>query len=159
VLKSPPHTARVPVLLELFPDARFVHIVRDPHVLFPSTVNLWLSMARRHGLQTPRGGPPLEEKVFREFRVIHERYEAAKSLIPSGRLVEVRYEELVKDLVGGMKRIYAGLGLDGFDAVRPKVEEYAARTANYETNKYPITDEQKARVRERWGDIIEKLGY
>jgi hypothetical protein len=30
VLKSPPHTARIPTLLEMFPDARFVHIVRDP---------------------------------------------------------------------------------------------------------------------------------
>ena len=46
VLKSPPHTARVPVLLEMFPDARFVHIVRDPRVVFPSTVRLWKSMTR-----------------------------------------------------------------------------------------------------------------
>src|SRR5262249_40574101 len=34
VLKSPPHSCRIKVLLELFPDARFVHIVRDPHVVF-----------------------------------------------------------------------------------------------------------------------------
>jgi hypothetical protein len=44
VLKSPPHTARIEVLLELFPEARFVHIVRDPVVVFPSTVNLWKSL-------------------------------------------------------------------------------------------------------------------
>jgi hypothetical protein len=56
VLKSPPHTARVPVLLEMFPDARFVHIVRDPYVVFPSTVNLWKSFARRHCFHTPTGG-------------------------------------------------------------------------------------------------------
>ena len=37
VLKSPPHTFRVKTLLELFPNARFVHIIRDPHVIFPST--------------------------------------------------------------------------------------------------------------------------
>jgi hypothetical protein len=159
VLKSPPHTARIPVLLELFPDARFVHIVRDPYVLFPSTVNLWLSMAKRHGLQTPRGGPALEEKVFREFRVIHERYEEGKTLIPPGRLVEVRYEELVKDLTGTVRRVYDGLGLGGFEAVRPMVAAYAERYANYETNKYPLTDELRARITDRWGDIIGKLGY
>jgi hypothetical protein len=159
VLKSPPHTARIPVLLELFPDARFVHIVRDPYVLFASTMNLWLSLGRRHGLQTPRGGPALEEKVFHEFRVIHERYEEAKPLIPPGRLVEVRYEELVKDLVGGMRRVYDGLNLGGFEAVRPKLQDYACRHANYETNKYPLTDELRARITERWGDIIDRLGY
>ena len=37
VLKSPPHTARIRLLLELFPDARFVHIHRDPYAVFRST--------------------------------------------------------------------------------------------------------------------------
>ena len=37
VLKSPPHTARIRLLLGLFPDARFVHIHRDPYVVFRST--------------------------------------------------------------------------------------------------------------------------
>jgi hypothetical protein len=159
VLKSPPHTARIPVLLELFPDARFVHIVRDPYTLFASTVNLWLSMARRHGLQTPRGGPALEEKVFREFRVIHERYEAAKGLIPPGRLAEVRYEELTKDLVGGMRRVNDRLELGGFEAVEPKLREYAVRSTAYQPNRYDLTDEQRARIAERWGDIIRQQGY
>src|SRR5262249_11698146 len=37
VLKSPPHTARIRLLLGLFPGARFVHIHRDPYVVFSST--------------------------------------------------------------------------------------------------------------------------
>ena len=37
ILKSPTHSCRIKVLLELFPDARFVHIMRDPYVVFPST--------------------------------------------------------------------------------------------------------------------------
>jgi hypothetical protein len=36
-LKSPPHTARIRLLLDLFPDARFVHIHRDPYEVFRST--------------------------------------------------------------------------------------------------------------------------
>ena len=55
--------------------------------------------------------------------------------------------------------MYDGLELGGFDGVRPKVEAYAARSKGYEPNKYPITDELRAKVKERWGDIIEKLGY
>ena len=159
VLKSPPHTARVPALLELFPDAKFVHIVRDPRVLFSSTVNLWMSMAKRHGFQTPTQSPELEAKVFREFRTIHERYEATKGTIPKGNLVEVRYEELVKDLVAGTERIYAGLNLDGFDMARPKLEAYARRSSSYETNKYEQTPELKARIAGEWGDIIAEQGY
>lgn len=159
VLKSPPHTARLPVLLELFPDARFVHIKRNPYTLFASTVNLWMSFGHKHGLQTPRQTPELEEKVFREFRVIHERYEAGKQLIPAGNLVEVRYEEFVKDLVGGTKQIYDGLSLGGWDAAKPNVEAFAASQKSYETNKWTLSDELKAKIHARWGDIIQAQGY
>ncbi len=159
VLKSPPHTARIPTLLELFPDAKFVFIQRDPYVLFPSTVNLWKSLSKKHGLQTLSNEQRIEEKVFSEFRIIHERYEQTKGLIPAGNLVEVRYEDLVKDLEGGMEAVYSGLNLDGYDAVRPRIAGYAARNKNYETNKYTQTPEQRAKIRERWGDIIAKLGY
>ena len=159
VLKSPPHTARIPALLELFPDAKFVHIVRDPRVLFSSTVNLWMSMAKRHGFQTPKRTPELEAKVFREFRTIHERYRATEGLIPKGNLVEVRYEEFVKDLVGGTERLYAGLSLDGFAEAEPKLEAYAKRSASYETNKYEQSVELQERIAKEWGDIIESQGY
>jgi hypothetical protein len=159
VLKSPPHTARIPELLEAFPAARFVHIRRDPYTLYASTVKLWQSLAKAHGFQTPRNGPAVEEKVFREFRVIYERYFATRDLIPVGRLVEVRYEDLVQNLVGGTEAVYAGLGLGGFDAVRPKLEAYAAKSKGYETNKFTLTDAQRATIREEWGDLIERLGY
>jgi hypothetical protein len=159
VLKSPPHTARLPVLLELFPDARFVHVKRDPYTLFASTVNLWMSFGRKHGLQTPRHTPELDEKVFREFRVIHERYEAGKKLIPPGHLVEVRYEEFVTDLVAGTRRIYDGLSLGGWDDARPAVEAFAASQKSYEPNKWTLTTEQKQRISDRWGDIIKEQGY
>jgi hypothetical protein len=159
VLKSPPHTARLPVLLELFPDAKFVHIVRNPYTLFASTVNLWMSLGKKHGLQTPKHTPELDEKVFREFRTIHERYEEGKKLIPPGNLIEVRYEEFVKDLVGGTKRIYDGLKLGAWEQTGPEVEAFAAGQKSYETNKYTLTDEQKTRITNRWGDIIKQQGY
>ena len=122
VLKSPPHTARVPVLLELFPDAKFVHIVRDPRVVFPSTVNLWKSMARRHGLQTPTDFAGFEEKVLREFRIIYDRLEEARPLFKSGHFTEMRYENLVRDPVGELQKVYATLNLGDFETVRPRVE-------------------------------------
>ena len=159
VLKSPPHTARVPVLLELFPNAKFVHITRDPVVLFASTVNLWHALAKAHGLQTPRMTEAVEERVFREFRTMFERLEAAKPSIPAGNYVEVRYDDLTRDMVGETEKIYAGLGLGGFDAARPRLEEYAASNRNYERNRWDIPTETRAKVQERWGDWIEKLGY
>ena len=39
VLKNPPHTSRIKILLEMFSDARFVHIVCDPYVVFASGIH------------------------------------------------------------------------------------------------------------------------
>jgi len=158
VLKSPPHTARIPALLDLFPDARFLHIVRDPYVVFPSTVNLWNSLTSRQCLQTPpKAGA--EEKVLREFRVIYDRLEEARPLLKPGRFHELRYEELVKDPVGEMQKVYAALELDGFADARPQLERYLKQTTGYETNKYAITDEQREMVTREWGDVIRRYGY
>jgi hypothetical protein len=160
VLKSPPHTARVPTLVELFPDARFVHIVRDPRVVFPSTVHLWLSLARSHGLQGAVW-PGVEEKVLREFRLIYDRLEEARPLLGAkpGRFHELRYEDLVRNPVGELKGVYEALELDGFDAARPRIEEYVRQNAGYETNKYELTPEQRAAVEEQWGSVIRRYGY
>ncbi|MBA4188268.1 MAG: hypothetical protein C0467_09710 [Planctomycetaceae bacterium] len=158
VLKSPPHTARIPALLDVFPDARFVHIVRDPYVVFPSTVNLWKSLTSRQCIQSAPG-IGVEEKVLREFRVIYDRLEEARPLLKPGRFHEVRYEELVKNPVGEMQKVYAGLELDGFDAARPRVEKYLQQTTGYETNKYAITEEQREKVSREWGDVIRRYGY
>jgi hypothetical protein len=159
VLKSPPHTARVPVLLEMFPDAKFVHIVRDPYVVYPSTVNLWTAFGKKQGFQTPRTPQAVKEKVVREFRTVYDRLETAKPLIPPGNYVEVRYEDLVKDVVAGVEKVYDGLSLPGFAVVRPKLEAFAAGNKGYETNKWSLTPEERAHVGEYWGDIIERLGY
>ncbi|MDY3562709.1 sulfotransferase [Gemmata sp. JC673] len=158
VLKSPPHTARIPVLLDVFPDAKFVHIVRDPRAVFPSTVNLWKTLARGHGLQRPRF-PGLEEKVLREFRVIYDRLEEARPLFKPGQFAELRYEELVREPVTALEQVYTTLEIDGYETVRPKIEEYQRQNANYERNKFLLTDAQQALIADRWGDVIRRYGY
>lgn len=159
VLKSPPHTARIRVLLELFPDAQFVHIRRDPYELFASTNNLWLSLARKHGLQTPKQEMRIREKVFQEFRTLYERYLSDRALIPQQNLVEVRYEDLTPNLVSEMARVYETLGLPHFEAVRPHLEAFAVARQGYERNKWTLSEADRAEIQARWGDLIEKLGY
>jgi hypothetical protein len=158
VLKSPTHSCRIRTLLELFPNALFVHIVRDPYVVFPSTVTLWKTLWKVHGLQVPNYAD-LDEYVFRKLTHLYERLEQGKRLIDPARLHEMRYEDLVRDPIGEMRKLYDQLGLGGFDAVRPRVERYFADKADYKTNRYEQSPELRARIDARWGDVIRRYGY
>lgn len=158
VLKSPTHSARIPVLLDMFPDARFVHVVRDPYVVFPSTVNLWKSLYRTHGLQTPTFAG-LEEHVLDTFVRLFDRLEEGRRLVRPDRFHELRYEDLVRNPVEEMAALYDRLELGGFERVRPRVERYLDEHKGYETNRYALTPAQRDRVTRRWGSVIRRYGY
>jgi omega-hydroxy-beta-dihydromenaquinone-9 sulfotransferase len=158
VLKSPPHTARIHVLLEMFPRAKFVHIVRDPYVVFPSTVNLWKRLYRDEGLQMPRYDG-LDEHVFESFTRMYEAFDRDRKLIGPGQYCEVRYEQLIADPIAQMRRVYEELQLGDFGSVRSGIEAYFAGQKDYKTNRYQITPETRAEITRRWGKYIEQYGY
>jgi omega-hydroxy-beta-dihydromenaquinone-9 sulfotransferase len=158
VLKSPTHTFRIRSLLELFPEARFIHIVRDPHVVFPSTVNLWQTLYETHGLQTPTFAG-LEEQVFATFLRMYRKLDETRSLVDPSRFHELRYEDLVRAPVEEMRKLYDHLGLGDFDLVRLKLESYFAAQREYRTNRYAQPLEVRAKIAARWGEVIRRYGY
>jgi hypothetical protein len=158
VLKSPPHTFRVKVLLEMFPKARFIHIVRNPFVIFPSTINLWKRMYRNDGLQMPTYDG-LEDHVFATFARMHEVFQRDRGLAPPGQLCEVRYEDLVAQPMAEMERVYRELDLGDFTQVRAKTAAYFAAKADYKTNRYQLPDDLAAEIARRWADYFDHYGY
>jgi omega-hydroxy-beta-dihydromenaquinone-9 sulfotransferase len=158
VLKSPPHTARVRTLLELFPQAKFVHIVRDPYVVFLSTVRLWRSLYQVQGLQID-DGHDVSEHVLAAFERMYRSLEEDRELLPPSQFYEVRYEDLVRDPVGQLQSMYEQLNLGDFEHVRPNLAAQVQRSKDYKTNKYEISDDAKQLVDDRWGDFARRYGY
>lgn len=160
VLKSPTHTARVKTILEVFPNARFIHIVRDPLVLYPSTVRLWKSLSEVQGFQIPHDEAGwMEQSVLDNFVRMYECFEQDRDLIPPGRLVDIRYEDLVANPVGEMRQIYQRLGLGEFANVEPALMRHAMKTRGYKTNKYQLPPDVAERVRGRWAPYFQRYGY
>lgn len=158
VLKSPPHTCRIRVLLEMFPRAKFVHIYRNPYAVFPSTVNLWKRLSRDEALQVPhyRG---LEERVFDVFCKMYEVFERDRPLIPPQQFAEVSYEALVADPEGEMERIYRELNLGDFEVLRPHLLRFVAERANYKRNRFELAPALRAEISRRWRFFFDKYGY
>jgi hypothetical protein len=158
VLKSPPHTARIKVLREMFPGALFIHIVRDPYIVFPSTINLWKTLYRTQGLQKPTFAG-LEEMVIENFKRMYLRLEEGKKLLGPDQFYELRFEDLTSDPLGELKKIYDHFHLEGFEKFLPRLQSYLASIKGYETNKYRLSPEQKMLVDKHWGVVIRQYGY
>jgi hypothetical protein len=158
VLKSPPHSCRIPLLLQMFPRARFIHILRDPYVIYPSTMHLWQSLARKHCLQAPRFRN-LSEDVLGTFLHLHRKLAEGKRLLAPEQYAEVRYEELVADPLGQLQRLYRQLNLGDFEQARPAFQQYLNEMAGYETNRYQLTAAEVELITQRWGEEIVRQGY
>lgn len=158
VLKSPSHTFRVKILREMFPDAKFVYIYRNPYNVLRSTLHLRSTMFQTNAL----GRVNMEshnEVVYQAYENCLNTYEEDKHLIPEGNLYEVKYEDLEKDIPGSMQQIYENLNLSGFEDVRPKLENYVAGIKDYKKNEYPTDPELAEVVNTRMKSFLEKYGY
>ena len=147
------------MLLEVFPNARFIHIVRDPLVIYPSTVRLWKSLSEVQGFQIPHDNGWMENNVLENFVRMYECFEQDRELIPPGRLVDIRYEDLVAEPVGEMRRVYQSLNLGEFADVEPALMRQAMKTRDYKTNKYQLPPDVAERVRGRWAPYFQRYGY
>lgn len=158
VLKNPPNTARVRQLLELFPQARFIHIYRNPYVVFRSTVHLWRKLLAQWAVQS-YDMPEVEELILYGYRRMMQRYFDDMALIPPGQLAEVRFEDLETDPVGQVRRIYEELSLDGLDRALPPMRRHLESQEDYRKNSYPFDRETLDRVERHWGFTIDRWGY
>lgn len=159
VLKSPPHTARIRLLLEMFPAARFVHIHREPYTVFQSCRHFYDTTMWYTYLQRPRLDD-LEDRILRRYTELYDAYFADLDRIPRGQFHEVRFEDLERDPVGQVGAIYAALRLGEFEKVRLRLEEYVASLRQYEKNQFAVLPEPvRQRIAVAWRRSFEKWGY
>ncbi len=159
VFKSPCHTARIPMLLELFPDARFVHIHRNPFEVFQSTRKMESKVGPLFQFER-RDPATIDEHVLWRYKATYDAYLAHRERIPRGRLVEVSYADLVGDTVGTLRNIYDGLDLPDFEIARPAIETYLSSLKSYRVNRYSSLDSGTARrIVGEWGRFFEEWGY
>lgn len=158
VLKSPPHTARIRLLLELFPDARVVHISRHPYAVFQSTRHLLDTLAPLHTLQRPPFNT--NEEILRRYNRMYDAYLEDRPLIPDGQLHELRYEEVVRDPVAQIETLYERLRLPGFGALRPRLREYVDSLSGYRQNSHrELAPPLRAQIAQAWQRGFETWDY
>jgi hypothetical protein len=159
VIKTPPHTARVRTLLEMFPDAKFIHIARNPYALYRSTVALWRALNAEEGLQVPRDESWVGRFVIDSLRTMYDAYLDDRTLLGDDQLVELRYEELIDDPKTRIRMIYERLELGDFSRMEPALDAHLQEVRDYRTNRHSLDDVTQELLRREWGRYFEEFGY
>lgn len=141
VLKNPHNTGRVKELLELFPNAKFIFIHRDPYQVFLSTRHLYNAMVSSQFLQEVSPAET-DDMIIDNYKKIVGKYLKERHLIPEGNLIELSYHDLLNNPHFEVERIYKTLNLPNYDKAKPEIDSYLNSTIKYETNDYSRMDEK-----------------
>lgn len=158
LLRSTTHIGRVDHLLRLFPEAKFIHIVRNPYRVYPSLLHLYRTMLPLYRLDD-YDWPEVEEFLTGAYSRMMRKYLADRDLVPGGRLAEVRYEDLERDPMGELERLYAALGLPGWEEAKPRVEAYLRTLSGYRKNDFRIDRTVIDRVNDEWRFAVDAWDY
>ena len=161
VIKSCTHAARVRLLLEMFPNAKFVHIHRNPYECFASTLHMRSHTDWENFFHLPEEnweGERMEQTAMLG-KAIFERLEEDKHLIPPENYYEIGYEELVGNELEVLQDIYTKFDLPDQEQYFETISEYLESIKGYKTNVLKIDQELKDFTWDRWRIAFDAYGY
>ncbi|MEF8848105.1 MAG: sulfotransferase [Candidatus Thermoplasmatota archaeon] len=159
VIKNPSNTARIKILLEMFPNSKFIYIYRNPyHVYLSMKKNIEKEMTL-YTLQNPPPWKKFEKQMVDLYKRMFKNYSKQKKLIPEKNLVEVKYERFIKKPVEETQRIYKKLDLKKFEENKKIFKEYIKSKSNIKTTEYNIDKKMKKRIYKQLHETIELWGY
>jgi len=159
VLKNPANTARIKLLLEMFPEAKFIPIYRNPyHVFFSMKRDIETEMSL-YCVQKPKDDEIIEKAMVELYVKMFKKYFKEKELIPEGNLTEVRYEDFVSNPLKEIKRIYEELDLKNFEKAKNDFIKFIEEQKKIKAHEYVIGKEDKERIYNYWKLTIDEWGY
>jgi len=161
VLKSCPHSARIRMLLDMFPDAKFIHIHRHPARVFRSMVHMRSKVDWENFMHRP--DTSFLEQRWEQTALLGERLFTRivedKGLIPKENLVEIAYGDLVGNELEVLKATYAQLELPDWDRYELILRRYLDSIKGYKVNKLEMDPKLLDFVYDRWRIMYDTYGY
>ena len=158
ILKNPPNSTRIKELLEIFPDAKFIHIYRNPYKVYLSTKKMRTKVLDKLALQNAYEDE-IEDQVINNYIRFMNSFFKQKNNIPDKNFIEISYENLVANPLKQVQIIYDKLKLPDFNKAKPYLEKYLESKKDYKTNVYSIDKKIIDKVKKNWDFTIDMWNY
>ena len=158
LLKNPPNLGRIPEVLKRYPDAKFIHVYRNPWLVHASSMKLMQRFMEDLAFQT-HDPAAIELFISRRYAAIMQKWFADRDLIPRANLIELRHEDITTRPMEIVESIYRQFGLTTWSMMQPRLKAYTESLAGYRNNEYTFDPEYLNRIEPHIGAIAERLGY
>ena len=156
--KNPFHSFRIKILLEAFPNAKFIQIHRNPICVIPSTLNMWNILQRENTLNGRINKHTVGE-ISRMVRYTTERISADAEIVPEGSFAEIRFEDLEYETVNCLRALYTKLGLEFSDRFEARVKDFIDSNHNFVKNNFSMTESDRHVVLDELKEYMGKYSY
>jgi len=158
LIKSPGNTCRIEKLLELYPNARFIYIHRNPYDVFYSNIKLWNTLLDNLAVQNFTE-QQMELIIIRTYKKLIKKYIKQKNQIPEGQLVEIRFKKLISEPVNELFSVYEHLHLDGFAKAEPYFHHFLENNAKGNSSSYKYKKRIITLINKNWSFAFKRWGY
>ena len=160
LLKSPYHTGRVALLREIFPRAKFVHIYRHPYDVYRSNQHLVQEGLIAFHLQDPHANESFDTSFLENYRALLRTFYDDAQHLPSSDVAEVKFEDLERDPIREIRRVYKELGLQFGDPLRRQMQRYLKSVAGYQKNRFAfVSAAERQLIHTHLEDFMRRWGY
>lgn len=158
LMKNPVYVGHIAKLREIWPQAKFIHIYRNPYTVFQSTRHFFTKLLPELALQS-HGELPIERLILESYPKLMRALEVDSALLPRDSFVEIRFEDLEQAPLRQLQKIYRTLNLPNYEQAQPRFEGYLQKLGDYQKNSYLPNSEDIEKVDQRWQLFIQKWNY
>lgn len=158
ILKSLVNTAKIKHILEMYPDAKFIHICRNPYNVYKSTWKLYNSILPIFSFQHI-DYEEFDRSIIDIYKNLYKKYFEERKLIPKENLIELKYEDFIEEPIKTLEEIYSKFNIKEFEEAKPAFEKYVKKHENYKRNHHTIDPKTESKVYKQWKQSFTEFGY
>lgn len=157
LLKNPAYTAQVGWLRRLYPEARIIHIHRDPKAVFASNDRALRIALRELSLQSAARAE-VPETILSTYPQVMDRLLAESAGLPAHQFAHVEFEALVAEPMETLRNLWARLALPRAEVAFPQIACYLETVASYRVSAPSLAEADRAAVETRWTRHLNRFG-
>jgi len=158
VSKNPPNNFRIPQILKMFPDAKFIYIYRNPYRTLSSFLPFMKQVMLGVGFQDVND-KIVDDLLLNLFKLALEKYQKDKHLIPESNLIEIQYEQFKENPLETIKKIYDTFELNDFSKAEPFLKNYIHSQKHQKSGGHDLPEQLDQFIQDNLQDYMESKGY